>query len=182
TAREAEKIIKEGNILVDGKIERNEKRGLKLMNILEIKKINKAYLVSLDQKQRFYLEEIDLSKAKEKLCKIVNKTTLKKGKIQLNFHDGTNHILDKNAYSCGDVVKMKIPENEIIDVFELKKGNIAKILGGNHAGKIGTIERIIPGTMTREKMIEISDGKNKFLCPEKYVFVIGKGDGDDKNR
>ena len=59
---------------------------------------------------------------------IKNKTTIKDGLTQLNLHDGRNIVLKKEEsnvtrYSTHDTVKISIPDQKILEKYELKIGN-----------------------------------------------------------
>ena len=103
-AREAKRIINSGNVLVDGRVVKDYKFPVGLMDIIEIPKTGESYRVLLDRKGRLQLDLIEENDSK--LCKIVNKTTIKGWKTQLYLHDGNNVILDEDAYNAGDVINL----------------------------------------------------------------------------
>ena len=129
-AREAKRIINSGNVLVDGRIVKDYKFPVGFMDIVEIPKTGESYRVLLDRKGRLQLDSIDDNNSK--LCKIVNKTTIKGGKTQLNLHDGKNVIIDEDDYSVGDVISLKVPEQEINEAFALAEGATVLVTGGKH--------------------------------------------------
>jgi small subunit ribosomal protein S4e len=87
----------------------------------------------------------------------------------LNLHDGRN-ILDGSKYSTGDVVKISLPDQEIIDFFSMKEGNVAMIIGGKHAGEIATIESIELTMNTRPNIVHLEN----FTTIKEYVFPVGR--------
>ena len=123
-SREAKRIINSGNVLVDGRVIKDYKFPVGFMDIIEIPKTGEVYRVLLDKKGRLQLNKIEENDSK--LCKIVNKSTIKGGKIQVNLHDGKNVIIDENDYNVGDVIDLKVPDHEINEVFELKEGASGK--------------------------------------------------------
>ncbi|MEM4702704.1 MAG: 30S ribosomal protein S4e [Archaeoglobaceae archaeon] len=112
TLREARRIIASGEIMVDGVIRRDYKFPVGLFDVITIPKLNKNYRVVFDEKGRYILREIE--DYDRKIYKIVNKTVVKGGRIQLNLFDGTN-ILGTNEYKTKDSVLLKIPEKQVID-------------------------------------------------------------------
>ena len=52
------------------------------------------------------------------------KTTLPGGKTQLNLHDGRNVIVAKDGWKSGDVVKLEVPSQKILETYKLGKGNM----------------------------------------------------------
>lgn len=173
-AREARRIINNGEILVDGRARKDYKFPVGFMDVIEIPKSGKVYRVLPDEKGRLILHKIAVENKDFKLCKITNKTTIRGGKTQLNLHDGRNQIVD-NGYKVGDVVILKIPEQEIKDSIDFEKGNIGLITGGKHTGEIGRIKEINITKSSMPNTVEMeTEDKNTFLTLKDYVFVIGK--------
>jgi len=171
-AREAKRIINSGNVLVDGRVVKDYKFPVGFMDIIEIPKTGESYRVLLDRKGRLQLDSIEDSSAK--LSKIVNKTTIKGGKTQLNLHDGKNVILEENDYAVGDVICLKVPEHEIIEVYPLQEGATVLVTGGKHTGELGTVSEIIENKSTNPNTIIIENSsKDEFLTLKDYAFVVG---------
>ena len=145
------------------------------MDIVEIPKTGESYRVLLDRKGRLQLDLIDDGSAK--LSKIVNKSTIKGGKTQLNLNDGKNVIIDEDAYSVGDVICLKVPEQEIVEVYPLQEGaTVATVLvtGGKHTGELGTVSEIIENKSSNPNTIIIENSaKDEFLTLKDYAFVVG---------
>jgi len=169
TAREAKRIIGEREVMVDGKHQTNPKFPCGFMDVISIPKIEEYYRILLDSKGVLRLTPITAEDAKWKLCKIENKTTIKNGKIQLNLHDGRN-IIAEEEYKTGDVLKISLPQQEILDVFPLAKGNLAMIIGGKHAGEIEKIEEIEVTKNPKPNVVKLKG----FSTIKPYVFPIGK--------
>ncbi len=170
TGKEARKIIAAREILVDGKARRDYKFPCGLMDVISIPKINEHYRVLFDRRGVLQLARIDEERAKWKLCRIENKTMVRGGKIQLNLHDGRNIIVEEDNYRTGDVVRISIPEQEILEKIPMEKGYLAMITGGKHTGQIAEIEEIV---VTRSPMPNIVKLKG-FSTIKPYVFPIGK--------
>ena len=108
------------------------------------------------------------------LSKIVNKTTIKGGKTQLNLHDGKNVIIDEDAYSVGDVICLKVPEQEIVEAYPLQEGATVLVTGGKHTGELGTVSEIIENKSSNPNTIIIENSaKDEFLTLKDYAFVVG---------
>jgi small subunit ribosomal protein S4e len=170
TGKEARKIIGAREILVDGKARRDYKFPCGLMDVISIPKINEHYRVLFDRRGVLRVVKIDEERAKWKLCRIENKTMVKGGKIQLNLHDGRNIIVEENSYKTGDVLKISLPEQEILEVIPMEKGYLAMITGGRHTGQIAKIEEVV---VTRSPMPNIIKLEG-FSTIKPYVFPIGK--------
>ncbi len=187
TSREAKKIIHDGLIFVDKKPRKDPKYGIGLMDVIDIPKANKHYRAILSKKgptlsefqkefgamnlrSKFILKDIDERESNIKLCKIMNKTLLGKGSIQLNLHDGSNILAGKNSYNAGDTIIFDLQNRKITDVIKFEKNNLAMIVHGRHKGNSGKISEIIDGTITRKSLTRIGD----FQTLTDYIFVIGK--------
>jgi small subunit ribosomal protein S4e len=169
-SREAKAIINEGNILVDGIPRKDYKYITGLFDIISIPMVNEHYRVLLDANNRFKLYKEEPGVAK--LCRINNKTIVKKGAIQLNLHDGSN-VLASNEYKTFDTVMLSIPDRKIIKHIPYKPGNLALVIGGEHSREIGTIKQIRKVRRSGTNMVVLSNGTD-FETIEKYVYVIGE--------
>jgi len=172
TAREVKSILNNGHILVDKRVRKNPNYGVGLMDIIEIPKIKKQFIV-LPEKDKLVLKEIKKSESNIKLCRIMDKTILKNNITQLNLHDGSNIIIDKNDkndYQTKDTVVLELPKRKIKDLIKFKKGNIALVMHGRHAGKTGRIDEILPGSKKHKSLTRI--GELQTLT--NYIFVIGE--------
>ncbi|MBS3060787.1 MAG: 30S ribosomal protein S4e [DPANN group archaeon] len=175
TNAEAKKIINAGEIKIDGRKVRDYKLPVGFMDLVSIDKTNEYFRVSYTQKGRVTLQKADQKNAGFKLCRIRGKKILRKGKTQLNLHDGRNIITDDKKYKVGDVVKLEIPEQKITDHYPLIENNMAYVTRGKHAGKIGVIAQTIPGKIESDPLVilKAQDG-TEFKTRKDYTFVIGR--------
>ena len=162
--KEASNIIKRGEILVDGRKRKDPKLGIGLFNIIEIPSLKKAYRAV--PKDGLSFIEIPEKEAKLKICKIIDKKSLKGNKNQINLNDGRN-ILTNEKYSTNDSLLIEVPEQKIIDHIKFAENSTCLIFKGKNAGKIGKIkaiekDRILIGD---EKTIEV---------PKDFVIVVGR--------
>ena len=173
TLRETKKIISNGDVLVDGKMQKDYKFPVGLMDVVSIPKLKKDYRVVFDRRGKLTLTDISSKDSTWKLCRIQNKKDLKGNKKQLNLHDGKNRIVKKDQYKTGDVLKIDLKEDKIIDTYEFKKGNVSMITGGSHIGEIANIEKTDVISSSKSN-ISVMKGEKEFTTLQKYVFPIGK--------
>jgi len=169
TARESNRIIRNGHILVNGRTREDPKYGIGLMDVIEIPTLPKFFRV-LPSRKGLYLKEIDKKESALRLCRIANKSILPGGKVQLNLHDGTNLLVEQGKYKTRDTVIIDTKKGKITGVIEFKEGNTAMVVHGRHSGEVGKIVEILPGTMTRDSLTKV--GELQTLT--KYLFVIGE--------
>jgi len=173
-SREAKRIINTGKVLVDGRARKDYKYPVGFMDVVEIPSSEEFYRVLPDLKGRLTLHPISKENSGFKLCKITNKTTLKKAKTQLNLHDGRNVIVE-DSFSAGDVVSLSVPDQEITNNFKFEEGALVLITGGKHIGEIGEINEInINKSSNPNTVVVENDKKENFLTLKDYAFVIGK--------
>ncbi len=171
TAREARRIIANGEILVDGVPRKDYKFPVGLFDVIKIPKLNKSYRMVFDEKGRYVPIEIEDDNLK--LYKIVNKTMIKGGRIQLNLFDGTN-ILGDNSYKTKDSILVEIPEKKIVDRLPFEIGALVMITGGTHAGEIGRIKDYKIVRSSSPNLVTVDVRGREVTTIEDYVFVIGK--------
>lgn len=168
-AREAKRIINEKNICIDGVVRTDYKHMVGLFDIISLPATNEYYRVLFDSKNRFKLFKEDANAGK--LCRINNKTIVRKGAVQLNLHDGTN-VLASNDYKTFDTVILDT-NHKIVKHIPYKQGNLAMIVGGEHSGEIGKIKQIRKVRGSGTNMVSISN-ESEFDTIEDYVYVIGE--------
>ncbi len=172
TAREAKRIVANRDLLVDGKPVRSVKAPVGLMDAVAIPKMDLYFRVVLSDKGKLAIVPVSKDEAAWKLCRIEGKTKVAGGKIQLNLSDGRNVILDKNEYKTGDVLKIAVPTQEILEAYTLGKDAFALITSGQHAGLTNTVSEYIVTKDASANIVKFADGTETV---KKNVFVIGNG-------
>lgn len=183
TRGEAVAILSQGNIIVDGTVEKNELFPTGLFDVISIPTVEKWYRV-LPSEKGLTIHPISKDEAEFKLCRIENKTVLKSGNIQLNLHDGRNVTIkvkeaskpEEDVFNTLDIVKISLPDQEIQSHFKLVEGAPALIVGGKNIGKHGKIAAIESreAQKRRNALITIEDARgNRFQTTVEYVFVAG---------
>ncbi len=172
TAKEVRRILNDGHVLVDKKVRRDPNYGVGLMDVVELPEVKKRFIV-LPEKKKMVLKEIKKKDTGIKLCKIVGKKVVRAGRIQLNLHDGSNIIVDKKDrkdYRTRDTVVLKLPERKIKDLVKFREGNTAMVVDGVHAGEIGRIDEVMPGSRKHKSLTKL--GGLQTLTS--YLFIVGK--------
>jgi len=173
TMKETKKILSNNEVMVDGKIKKEYKYPVGLMDVISIPKLKKDFRVIFDQKGKLTLIPTSSKDAKWKLCRVENKTIIKGKRTQIHLHDGQNKIVKKDEYKTGDVLKINFEDKKIADKYEFKKGTISIIVGGNHIGEIANIEDLEEIHSSKPNLAKMK-GKTDFLTLQEYVFPIGK--------
>ncbi|MFH1431773.1 MAG: 30S ribosomal protein S4e [archaeon] len=178
TSKEAKKILKTSDILVDGRARKDPKYPVGLMDVITIPKIDKNYRI-IPKEGKLIIVEIPKEKSTIKICKITGKTTIKNGQTQLNLHDSRNILIknekDAKAFKVGDTIEITLPDQQIKKHIKLEKGNLGLIIHGKHEGEIGKIKeiKIINGLQKNKATITTEENKDIETLKD-YIFVIGK--------
>ena len=166
---EAKRIIGNGDIMVDGRVVRNYKLPVGLMDVISIPKLNLYYRILLNNRGKIDFVKINKDEARWKLVRIENKNTIPGGMTQLNLHDGRNILIQKNKYKTGDVLKIAIPEQKIQTNFPFEAGNLAMLIGGNHIGEYATISKYEKIKNPKPNIVYF----DTFSTVQEYVFIVG---------
>ena len=183
TKKEVSKILSQGKVVVDGKIRRKADYPVGLMDVISVSDLNKSFRVMPSHKG-LILQSIKKDETNFKLCRVENKKILTEG-VQISLHDGSN-ILVKVAetanpteatYQTFDILKLSLPDKEVLDQISAKEGNVAIITGGKNIGKQGKIVEIekAEAKKRRSALVVIEDEKGeRYQTIFDYVFSIGK--------
>ncbi len=174
-ARETRKILRNGEIYVNARIVNDLKFPVGIMDLIHIKSKDEDFVLFINQDNKYQLNKISKEEAKSKLCRIINKTILRKGKIQLNFYDGRNILVEKDSYKVGDTVILDLEKNKINSHLKLEKGALIYIMGGKYIGRAGKLESITERKLMQPAKIIINLDKQTVQTLKDYAFVINEG-------
>lgn len=182
TAREARKLIGQGYFIIDGRVRRDYKYPVGVMDVIEVKELNVFYRVVPIPVKFLGLVEISRDEATYKLCRIENKTTVKNGHVQLNLHDGRNVLVKVNdpknpvedVYDTLGTLQISIPNQGVLNYVPLREGVLAIITGGRNVGRVGKVVSITRGMRRYRSIVTLEDkGGSRFQTSLDYVFPIG---------
>lgn len=169
-SREARFIIGGRGVAVDGKPVTDYKYPVGLMDVVTIIKTKQSFRMLVDYKAKLQLVPIEDAEKGWKLSRIDNKTSVRKGKVQLNLHDGRCIIIPKDQYKTGDVLKIELPSQKVMKAYKLEKGSLALLVGGSHPGTIQTIENYRVRRGSASNLVTFKEG---FGTVKENVFVVG---------
>ncbi|MEM3046328.1 MAG: 30S ribosomal protein S4e [Candidatus Bathyarchaeia archaeon] len=163
TGEEAEHLVSEGLVLVDGRRVAEKRFPLGLMDVLALPKSQQYYRFLPLPGRGLAPHRIDLNEASFKLRKIAGKTSLKHGDVQLNFHDGAAWIVKvadarkpvEDVYKVGDSLRFNLKTGEVTDHVRLSPGAYVLITGGRNMGLHGRLDSTQRGTATTEPTVTV---------------------------
>jgi small subunit ribosomal protein S4e len=173
TGKEAKRIIKAGEVIVDGKVRRDYRYPVGLLDVVSFPKLNKHFRV-VPHKNGLKLIEIDENEAKKKILKIVGKRSIKGNKFQLNMNDGKNLIVNENKYKTNASLLVELPGLKILDYVEMSVGNLALITSGQNSGKIGRIIEVKEGKFNVKPKLICEIGNRKVEVLKEHAVVVGR--------
>jgi small subunit ribosomal protein S4e len=181
--RESKIILAGSRVSVDGKIRRDHKFPAGLMDVIELPDANMTYRVLPAAGKGLAVVQIPKEEAESKLCRIEHKTTLRKGHVQLNLHDGRSVVISvqdsrsphEDTYKTRDTVRISIPAQKILGHLKFVEGAYAIVTSGRNIGRHGKIMRLEPSTAARTATALIEDpAGNRFETIADYLFVVGE--------
>ncbi len=165
TKREAKKILNTKNIIVDGRRIKSSKFPVGLFDVLTITETGENFRGTLDENGQLLFKPIKKENSKLKASKIIGKTVIRGGKIQINLSDARNIITEKTQNKVGDTLLIEVPEQKVVKHLPLEKGAKILLIAGKHSGDKGTVEKI-----EGERLVY--KNKESIITLKEYAFVL----------
>lgn len=184
TRKEAKTIVSQGRVYVDGNIRTKDDFPIGLLDVISIPDVGKSFCV-LPSYKGLILKEISSEDAKFKLCRVEDKTVVRKGQVQLHLHDGSNILVkiadfknpQEDVYDTLDTVKISLPEKQVLEHIKLKEKDFVIITGGKNIGNWGKAVEIekAEGKKRRNALVTVENEKgNSYQTTLNFVFAIGE--------
>lgn len=171
--REAKSAIYSGKVKIDGVVRKSLHHAIGLMDVVELENVPDIYRLVPSEKKLLTPIKINKSEKSKKLVRVISKTTINKGKMQVGFHDGRSLISDTKL-NVGDTCLIQIPDLKILEVIKIEAGCQCMVTRGVNAGQIGKIETVETGTFILPKRVVLVLGDRKIEIPADIVMAIGK--------
>ena len=168
--QETKRALKEENIMLNGKLAKEDKQSVLIFDVITIIPSKKNYRLVIGEKGKFKFEETKEAEAHKKVAKIIGKKLLKKGQMQINLMGG-NNVLSKPDFKgkVNDSVSINLKDSKIDKVLELKNKSKFLVLQGRHAGETLKADKISED----RKIVEVSTEDNKtHNIPTKFIMVL----------
>ncbi|MBL7100879.1 MAG: 30S ribosomal protein S4e [Nanoarchaeota archaeon] len=171
TTKEVKKILDEGKVLVDKKMIKDYKFPVGVMDILEIPETKEYFKVLYNTKGKFIVVKISSEEAKLKIAKITGKTILKGKKIQLNFYNGRNLLVDKDSFKVGDTLILSMGDKVAVKKhIQFEKGALVYLIEGKYKGMSGKIEDIKP--IWGNPIIKVKSKDKSFETSKHFALAV----------
>lgn len=182
TRKEIKEIVSTQQVLVDGRARSNDRFPVGHMDIVEFPASKAFYRIQLHESDKLIPVEIPKKEKDTKVCKVVGKRNVRGGKTQISLHDGRNILLEAGDDRIAQIkgmssIKIKVPTQEIVDIFPLAEDARAMVTEGRHRGRVGKIVEIRQryGPKASEVTFVDENGGDdaEFRTALDYVFVVG---------
>jgi len=182
-AREAKIILSEGRIKVDGKVRREPKYPVGLMDVIEVPDAKSFFRILPSPGRGLDVVKISKEESSFKLCRIENVTTVRGGDTQLNLHDGRNILIKAKDYGGSvegsfetlDTIQLALKDQKILKRLKFKEGSYATVTSGRNIGKSGKIVKVEEATAARPGIVTIEGSQGEtFQTTDDYVFIVGE--------
>jgi small subunit ribosomal protein S4e len=171
--REAQMILRQKLVKVDGRSRVDPKYPVGFQDVVEIPRTKEQFRALYDVKGRFTLVKVQDAEAKIKLCKVTNVHTTT-GRVPIvTTHDGRRLRYASPKILIGDTLVVNIEDQKVQEVIKMRIGKQAIVTGGANRGRIGTILSLErhPGAFDLAHLRDASG--TEFVTRKSNIFVIG---------
>ncbi len=171
--KEAKSILNKGLVLVDGKVAKEAKRPVGLFDLVSIIPEKKTYRLLFSKKGKLRLAEEEF-KQNQKICKVVGKRKVAKNAVQLTTNDGRTFTEKKSDVSVGDSLLIQLPEQKVLKVIKEEPKKTVLVIDGKHIGDVAKVKDLMPGTMSRPKLVSLETKNGEFKTVESNIIIVGE--------
>jgi len=175
TYHEVKMILKQRQVLVDGRVRTDSTYPSGFMDVISIPKTNEHFRLVYDVKGRFAVHAIKPEEAKFKLGRVVSRGLGAKAMPYVVLHDGRTVPYPDPAIAVNDTVKINLETGRIEEFIKFEAGVTVMAIRGRNNGRVGHIvstERH-PGSYD---IVHVKDVLgHTFATRLSNVFVIGRG-------
>ncbi|CUG87640.1 40S ribosomal protein S4, putative [Bodo saltans] len=173
-AREADMILRQNLVKVDGRARADRKYPTGFQDVVEIPKTGDRFRVLYDVKGRFALVKVSEAEAATKLMKVTNIYTAT-GRVPVAVtHDGHRIRFPDPRVAIGDSIVFNLAANKPSDILKLRTGKIVMLTGGANRGRVGELVSVEnhPGSFDIARLKDKAG--NEFATRLSNIFVIGQ--------
>jgi ribosomal protein S4E len=172
TLKEAKYVLKNDEVLLNGKKVENIKTAVGIFDILEIKSIGLKKIFLFNELGK--ISTIDV-KDNNMYLKVSNKKLLRKGEFQINFMNSFNLKVDEKQFKnikVGDTIVYDFKNKKIVEHIPFKENIFAYIFDGTFKGHFVKLGKVTGYNGLGEDLIELEFDKKIHSTAKKYCFPI----------
>lgn len=164
---------KDNEVKIDGKVRRDLKFPVGLMDVITIPKTGDKFRLFYDEKRRFTLLKISDKETSKKLVKIV-RVEIGPNKIPyMVTHDARTIRFPDSAIHVGDSLLYNFETATVEKHFTLAVGHKGLVTSGNNLGRIGTVQSIVKKLGNIAVVTLKDEAGHVFNTRIGNVFIIG---------
>ncbi|MDO8556699.1 MAG: 30S ribosomal protein S4e [Nanoarchaeota archaeon] len=171
-AREMKKIVAAGKVLVNGVVRKELKFPVGIFDTISIPDADVHVRLVYNPFGQFSVAKVKKDRVAAHYVKILGKTIVKGGKVQLNFFDGSNMLVAKDDFKVGDTLVLY--DGKVKQHLPFAKGALMYLVAGKHMGKTGSLEEVYTFNGSQPDRVLLGAGKEKLDTLRSYAFVIDK--------
>ena len=182
-SREARKIISSGEVMVDGRVVKDYKWPVGVMDVIEIPKVGEQYRALPDPTGTLKMVPIPKEEARLKIVRVEGVTTVKGGHFEVHLSGGRNILVRVSdptksgqlPYRPLDSLLITVPDSTVKDHVELKVGNLALVVWGKNMGRYGKVLSVTRGWGWKRSVVALEDPNgNKFETSLDNIYIVGR--------
>ncbi len=177
TLKEARYIVARGYIKVDGRVRKDYKYPIGVMDVVEIVPTGEVFRLVPDQASYIKPVPIPSDEADLKLLRVEGKNYVSGGRVQLHFHDGRNLILPTDVglkYKTFDSVVYSLSAKSIRQHIPFRLGVVSAVFDGGNVGFIGNVVEINWTLKRRLSTVALKNGDEVRRTILDYVMPLGE--------
>ncbi len=166
------RILKSGNVHVNGKVIREIKYPVGLNDVIELKHEGKSYRIGVDSLAKISLESVKKAEAEPQTYKVVGKYKAGGGVVMIRLNDG-RCLKAEHSVKVNDSVALGA-KGAVKKVLPMAVGAKCIVIDGVHVGKTGKVKEVKKGTMNvvPTALVEPESG-DQFETLIKNIMVTG---------
>jgi len=174
TMRSARSVLDSNKIIVDGIVRRDARFPVGLMDVINIPSTGKIFRLLPVKDSMLFPVVVDSESAKMKLCKVKSKKKVRGNIFSYGLHDGRTILSKEDAgVNVDDSLLISIPDSKIVSKVKMDKGSLAIFLKGKASGKLGTVNKILPGGLTSQKSALVDLDGLTVKVPVRILLAVG---------
>ncbi len=171
-SKDIKKMIHTKDILVNQKVPKDVRFPIGVFDVLSFPKAKLHYRIIFSKNGKLSLTEIKQSEANLLPVKLVNKTTVRGGKSQLNLSNGWNLLVAKDMYKINDVIVLDLNSRKVNEHIKFEPGKEVYVVAGKRLGSTGKLKEVKQvGLLKRENIAVLEFEGTSFETKAEYLFV-----------
>ena len=172
TTKEAKFAIFKEYVKINGKVAKDIKAPIGIFDVVEVAKVDIKCTFIFDTKGR--IKVIDV-KDNNLFTKVVGKTLIKGGNVQINTLNGFNIIVSSKEAAkilTNSTVVVDVNTKKVTSNLPLDKNSHVYIMDGKYKGTFGVVSDFTHYNGIAPDLVTLNIGKDTHITAKEYCFVV----------